>query len=95
MSAVSIDPNTGLKKFNTRAGKRTERIQGKGYAAIDDASLKTLPTAPAGAVFNATEQARYRQFKEARRGAADYMSMEGEFARYLEDVYSDHPVERE
>ena len=30
-----------------------------------------------------------------RRGAADYMAMEGEFAKYLEDVYSDAPIERE
>ncbi|HLK26341.1 MAG TPA: NAD(P)/FAD-dependent oxidoreductase, partial [Caulobacteraceae bacterium] len=41
------------------------------------------------------EQARYRAFKEARRGAADYMPMEGEFARYLDDVYSAEPVPRE
>ena len=31
----------------------------------------------------------HREFKEVRRGAADYMAMEGEFAKYLEDVYSD------
>jgi cyclohexanone monooxygenase len=45
-------------------------------------------------VFNAEEQAKYRAFKEARRGAADYIAMEGEFAKYLEDVYSAAPVER-
>ena len=45
--------------------------------------------------FNAEEQAEYREFKEARRGAADYMAMEGEFASYLEDVYSAPPVPRE
>jgi hypothetical protein len=61
-----------------------------------DLALKTLPDAPPGReVFNAEEQARYRQFKEARRGAADYMAMEGEFAKYLEDVYSAPPVPRE
>ena len=45
-------------------------------------------------MFNAEEQAKYREFKEARRGAADYMAMEGEFAKYLEDVYSAPPVAR-
>ena len=62
---------------------------------VTEASLTTLPEHPPGAVFNAEEQAKYREFKEARRGAADYMAMEGEFARYLEDVYSAPPVDRE
>ncbi|MDH3700973.1 MAG: NAD(P)/FAD-dependent oxidoreductase [Alphaproteobacteria bacterium] len=94
-SAIRIDPKTGLKVFNTRAAKATDRIGGKGYSEIDDPKLKTLPPPPPGAVFNAEEQAKYREFKEARRGGADYMAMEGEFAKYLEDVYSDAPVERE
>jgi cyclohexanone monooxygenase len=93
--SIRIDEATGQKRFNTRAAKATERIAGKGYSAISDASLKVLPDAPAGAVFNAQEQARYREFKEARRGAADYIAMEGEFSKYLEDVYSAPPVERE
>ena len=93
--AVSIDPKTGLKVFNTRAAIANDRIAGKGYSAIDDEALKTLPEPPAGAVFNAAEQAKYREFKEDRRGAADYMAMEGEFSRYLEDVYSADPVARE
>ncbi len=46
-------------------------------------------------MFNAKEQAKYREFKDARRGAADYIAMEGEFSKYLEDVYSTPPVERE
>ncbi|MGH8277216.1 MAG: flavin-containing monooxygenase, partial [Steroidobacteraceae bacterium] len=50
---------------------------------------------PAGATFNAEEQAKYRAFKEARRGAADYMSMEGDFKKYLDDVYSEPPIPRE
>ncbi len=54
-----------------------------------------LPPPPPGAVFDAEEQAKYRAFKEARRGAADYMAMEGEFARYLQDVYSAPPVPRD
>ncbi|HEX2940538.1 MAG TPA: NAD(P)/FAD-dependent oxidoreductase [Rhodopila sp.] len=92
---IRFDPATGLKAFNTRAAKATERITGKGYSPVTDAALKTLPPPPAGAVFNAEEQARYQAFKEARRGAADYIAMEGDFARYLQDVYSAPPVERE
>jgi cyclohexanone monooxygenase len=94
-TAVTIDPATGLKQFNTRASLATDRIQGKGYSVIDDEALTTLPEAPPGAAFNAEEQARYREFKEARRGAADYIGLEGEFSKYLEDVYSDAPVERD
>lgn len=94
-AAVRIDPATGIKIFNTRAAKATDKIQGKGYSAIDDQSLKELPPPPPGARFNAEEQAKYREFKEARRGAADYMAMEGEFSRYLDDVYSAPPIERE
>ncbi|MCB1645654.1 MAG: NAD(P)/FAD-dependent oxidoreductase [Pseudomonadales bacterium] len=93
--AITTDPQTGRKVFHTRAAKATERIQGKGYAVLDDERLKTLPEPPPGAVFNAEEQARYREFKEARAGSADYMAMEGEFSKYLEDVYSEAPVERE
>ncbi len=93
--AVAIDPDSGQKVFNTRAAIATDKIRGKGYGTIDDEALKTLPPAPPGAVFNAEEQAKYRDFKEARRGAADYMAMEGEFARYLKDVYSGEPVSRE
>jgi cyclohexanone monooxygenase len=95
MTAISTDPATGLKIFNTRAAQATDRITGKGYSIIEDEHLTELPPEPAGAVFNAEEQARYREFKESRRGAADYMAMEGEFARYLEDVYSADPVARE
>ncbi len=93
--SVSIDPSTGFKIFNTRAAIANDKIRGKGYSTIADAKLTTLPEAPAGAVFNAEEQAKYREFKEARAGAADYMSMDGEFSRYLEDVYSAPPIERD
>jgi cation diffusion facilitator CzcD-associated flavoprotein CzcO len=93
--AIRIDPATGHKLFDTRAAKATDRIAGKGYSIVEDEELKTLPEQPAGAAFNAREQARYREFKEARRGAADYMAMEGEFAKYLEDVYSAEPIARE
>jgi len=95
LSAIRIDPATGRKCFATRAAKASDRIVGKGYSVLKDASLTTLPELPPGAVFNAEEQAKYRAFKEVRRGAADYMAMEGEFARYLDDVYSAPPVPRE
>ena len=88
---IRTDETTGLKIFNTRAAKATEKITGKGYSPITDEALRTLPPPPPGAVFNAEEQARYRANKEARRGAADYIAMEGEFAKYLEDVYSAPP----
>jgi len=94
-NAIRIDPATGQKRFATRAAKSSDRIVGKGYSVLTEASLTTLPELPPGAVFNAEEQAKYRAFKEARRGAADYMAMEGEFARYLDDVYSAPPVPRE
>ncbi|MFT4720300.1 MAG: cyclohexanone monooxygenase [Candidatus Azotimanducaceae bacterium] len=92
---IQIDPDTGLKIFNTRAAQATDKISGKGYSLTADMALKTLPEPPAGAVFNADEQARYRDFKESRRGAADYISMEGEFSKYLEDAYSADPIPRE
>jgi cyclohexanone monooxygenase len=93
-AAVSIDPATGLKVFDTRAAPGGT-ITGSGYGVLADESLKVLPEQPAGAVFDAVEQAKYRAYKEARRGAADYMAMEGDFAKYLRDVYSTDPVPRE
>ena len=76
--AVSTDPETGLKVFNTRAASADVEITGSGYAALNDGALKILPPPPPGAAFNADEQAKYRAFKEARRGAADFMAMEGD-----------------
>ena len=85
---IRVDPTTGLKVFGTRAAPAVgTRVTG-GYSVVTDERLTSLPPQPAGAVFDAEEQAKYREFKEARRGAADYMAMEGEFAKYLEDVYS-------
>ena len=92
--AVRTDPETGLKVFNTRAASADAEITGSGYAALNDGALKILPPPPPGAAFNADEQAKYRAFKEARRGAADFMAMEGDFARYLEDVYSANRIAR-
>ena len=93
--SIRIDPASGLKIFNTRASQATDKIAGKGYSVVTDEALKTLPPQPPGAAFNAEEQAKYREFKEVRRGAADYMALEGEFSAYLEDVYSTDPVPRE
>ncbi|HBD12993.1 MAG TPA: hypothetical protein DCZ13_12645, partial [Porticoccaceae bacterium] len=93
--AITTDPDTGLKIFNTRAAQASDKIRGRGYGVVQDESLKTLPDAPAGAVFNAEEQARYRDFKEARAGAGEYVALEGEFSKYLEDVYSEAPVPRD
>jgi cyclohexanone monooxygenase len=93
--AIRIDPDSGRKVFNTRAAKATDRIAGKGYSIIDDAALTTLPELPPGATFDAEEQAKYRAFNQTRLGAADYMAMEGAFAKYLDDVYSAPPVERD
>jgi len=92
---IKVDPATGLKTFDTRAAKANDKIVGKGYSVLHDDALKVLPEPPPGAVFDAEEQAKYRAFKETRRGAADYMAMEGSFAKYLTDVYSEPPVERE
>ena len=95
MTPIRIDPATGRKIFNTRAASTMDAVVGRGYSVTQDESLKTLPPQPPGAVFNAEEQAKYREFKEARRGAADYMAMEGEFSTYLKDVYSADPVPRD
>ena len=92
---IRIDETTGLKLFNTRAAKASEKIAGKGYSPIADEALKTLPPPPPGAAFTAEEQAKYRAFNAARQGAADYIPLEGPFAKYLEDVYSAPPVIRE
>jgi len=93
--SISIDPSTGLKIFKTRAASAMEGVSGTGYSVVEGEALTTLPPQPAGAVFNAQEQARYREYKEERRGAADYMALEGKFSKYLEDVYSADPVPRE
>jgi cyclohexanone monooxygenase len=94
-TAIRVDPATGRKTFATRAAKASDRITGSGYGITEDVELKTLPPHPPGASFSAEEQEKYRRFKEARRGAADYMAMEGEFRKYLDDVYSAEPIERE
>ena len=93
--SIRIDETTGIKSFDTRAAKASDKIAGKGYSPVADEALITLPPPPAGAVFNAEEQARYREYNKSRAGAADYIAMEGEFSKYLEDVYSAPPIERD
>ena len=56
-----------------REGDREDRRQGL-FGRSTTQALKALPPPPPGAKFNAEEQAKYRAFKEARRGAADYMA---------------------
>ena len=92
--SITVDPESGLKIFETRAASRMGGVQGRGYAVVEDKLMQMAPE-PAGAAFNATEQAKYREFKEARRGSADYMALDGDFSRYIEDVYSAEPVARE
>ncbi|MEI7714149.1 MAG: NAD(P)/FAD-dependent oxidoreductase, partial [Rhodospirillales bacterium] len=36
-----------------------------------------------------------REYNQSRKGAASYIAMEGEFSRYLKDVYSALPIERD
>ena len=92
---IKIDPETGLKIFNTRAEKANDKITGKGYSVVTDEALTALPESKAGAVFNAEEQAKYLEMKASRTGVADYIEMDGEFSKYLEDVHSQPPIPRE
>ena len=92
---IQIDPDSGLKIFNTRASKASEKISGKGYSVIHDDALTDLPSAPKGAVFNAEEQSKYREFKKKREGVANYIGMDGDFKKYLEDLYSTNPIPRD
>jgi hypothetical protein len=48
-AAVRVDPETGLKLFNTRAARASEKITGKGYSVLADRKLKELPEIPASA----------------------------------------------
>ena len=95
MSSIEVDSRTGRKIFHTRAEPASDKIRGYGYTITDDTALKVLPPQRPGAVFKAEEQAKYLEYKEQRKGAADYISMDGEFSRYLQDVHSSPPVPRE
>ena len=91
--SVRVDPKSGLKVFATRAAKASEKITGKGYSTVSDESLKTLPPAPAGAVFDAVSK-RIPRFKEARAGAADTWPWRANSV-VTWYVYSAEPVARE
>jgi hypothetical protein len=90
--AIEIDPVTGHKRFHTRAASLAGRSR-QGYAVVDE-TLTVLPEQPRESVFDAGEKAKYRSFKEVRRGAADYVSLDGDYARYLEDPSQQKPVPR-
>ena len=92
---IRIDPETGQKLFNTRAEKASDRIAGKGYDVVSDQELLALPKFKADAAFDDEQKALYRDFNEVRQGTDDYMKMEGTFARYLEDHYTEAPIARE
>ena len=53
--SITVDAETGLKVFDTRAAVASDKIAGRGYSIVEDEALKTLPPPPAGAVFNADE----------------------------------------
>ena len=93
--AIRTDPETGLKLFNTRTGRASEEIDGTGYGVVENAEYLVLPAFKADAVYDGKARAQIRKFNEARRGADDYMAMEGQFAGYLQDHYSTAPVARE
>ena len=61
--SISVDPATGLKVFNTRAASAMEDVVGRGYSVVEGEALTTAAGAEA---FNTEEQARYREYKEAR-----------------------------
>ncbi len=93
-TAIVEDPKTGLKKFFTRAAALDVTRKSQGYSIVTKDHLKALPDLPPGAVFNAAEQAKYREYKNSREGSGNYISMDGQFSRYLEDVHSEAPVQR-
>jgi hypothetical protein len=90
-----VDPVTGVKRFATRAGSAAVHRDATGYVVETDESRTTLPPLPAGAVFDDEARTRYREFNEARRDAAGFMTIDGQFAHYLADVHSAAPVPRE
>ena len=93
--AIKTDPVTGLKIFNTKASLANNKIIGQGYSVNNNIESKTLPDEPVGAIFNAKEQEKYKNFKEKRAGAANYMEMKGDYSRYLEDPYTADPIKRD
>ncbi|MEM6485173.1 MAG: NAD(P)/FAD-dependent oxidoreductase [Pseudomonadota bacterium] len=93
--SIEIDKDSGLKVFNTRSRLARDRTSSGGLRVNNDSGSKVLPDAPQGAVFSATEQAKYLKEMESRAGHAEYVDLEGSFAHYLEDLDSGEVVERE
>ena len=67
--AIRLDPETGLKIFNTRAAKATDKIAGKGYSEVDDDSLTTL--GQSGAVHSTSLVAEPRTARPKKRRDLD------------------------
>ncbi len=93
--AISIDPKTGRKTFNTRSVNEDEKKIVKGYDVVSSEKLLELPEFKVDAKFDEEAQQRYKDFKEDRVGVDDYMSLDGKFSHYLKDHYSTDPVDRE
>ena len=55
---IRIDPETGRKVFSTRAAPAASTRVSAGYSVVADERLTSLPEPPAGAVFDAEEQAK-------------------------------------
>ena len=81
--SASTRPTGGRSSTRVPAAAAVAPGEQRATRSSTTSALTTLPPQPPGAMFDAEEQAKYRAFKEARRGAADYMAMEGEFAKYL------------
>jgi len=93
--AISIDPTTGLKIFNTRASKPPPDLAQVGYGVVENSGYKVLPEASRDHLYDTAAQQHYHQYKTYREGVADYVAAEGDLARYVEDVHSGEPVARE
>ena len=92
---VRTDPESGLKLFNTRAEKSSDRVEGTGYGINQTEHWRTMPEFKKDLAYDDDAKGRVRNFNDSRRDTDNYMKMEGEFARYLEDHYSAPPIERE
>ena len=95
--AVRIDPGHGSEAVQHPGGQgvRSDRRQGlrrrRRRRAGDACRTPSVTSA-----FDAEAQAQLPRVQRGpRRGTDDYMAMEGQFARYLEDHYSAPPIERE
>ena len=67
--AIRIDPETGLKVVRYASGQsQREESPVPATACWKTRRFLRCPRQPPGAAFNAEEQAKYREFKEARAG---------------------------